>query len=198
MLKRNYYFLFPYFIFLLTGLGLILFYSKIDLHLYINSFHNVYLNYFFRFATHAGDGLFIAVLVLLLAFFRCRYALLLASSYLLSSLIAQFLKKVIFPDFARPKKFFENIAELYYVPGIELHSFNSFPSGHATTAFALFFCLTLMVKQHFLKLVCFITALIVAFSRVYLSQHFFIDIYFGSIIGVVSTLLVYHFIQNSK
>lgn len=175
-----------------------LLYTKAGLHLYINSFHHVYLNYFFRYVTHIGDGIFIAALILLLVFIRYRYALLLACSYLLSSLITQFLKKFIFHDFERPKKFFEDVAGLYYVPGVELHSFNSFPSGHATTAFALFFCLALIVQQHSLKLICFIMALTVTFSRLYLSQHFFIDIYFGSLIGIASTLLIYYFIQTSK
>ena len=174
------------------------FFTKSELHLYFNSIHHPFTDYFFRFVTHIADGLFVGAIILFLVFIRYRYALFLGLSFLFSSLIAQFFKKIVFPDFDRPKKFFESIAELHYVPGVELHSFNSFPSGHATSSFVLFCCLAFIVNSKYLKFTFFIIALTVALSRVYLSQHFFMDIYFGSIIGVVSTFAAYYIIQNTR
>jgi membrane-associated phospholipid phosphatase len=36
---------------------------------------------------------------------------------------------------------------------------------------------------------------LVAFSRVYLLQHFFIDTYFGAEIGIITAILVYYYID---
>jgi membrane-associated phospholipid phosphatase len=77
------------------------------------------------------------------------------------------------------------------VRDLELLGFNSFPSGHALSAFALFFCLLFVSRSHFLKILFFILALLAAYSRVYLSQHWLIDIYVGSIIGFLFSLLFY-------
>ena len=81
--------------------------------------------------------------------------------------------------------------DLKEVNGVDLAGFHSFPSGHALSAFALFFCLLFISKNHFMKIVYFSLAGIAAYSRVYLSQHWLIDIYVGSIIGVCFSLLMY-------
>jgi membrane-associated phospholipid phosphatase len=67
----------------------------------------------------------------------------------------------------------------------------SFPSGHATSAFAIFLAVALISGNRYVKVLCFIFACLVAFSRVYLSQHFLIDIIAGSMIGCIGTLAVY-------
>jgi membrane-associated phospholipid phosphatase len=67
----------------------------------------------------------------------------------------------------------------------------SFPSGHATSAFALFLCLAFLSANRYIKLISFMSACFIAFSRVYLSQHFLIDIYFGSIIGSTGAIAFY-------
>ena len=78
-----------------------------------------------------------------------------------------------------------------------MHSFHSFPSGHTAVAFGLFCLLALISSNKMIGVVCFFIALFVAFSRVYLSQHFFLDIYIGSLIGVVATVLSYLYINGS-
>jgi membrane-associated phospholipid phosphatase len=114
----------------------------------------------------------------------------------IASLSAQLLKRTIFHDSPRPKRFFEGIHDLYFVPGIDNHMNFSFPSGHATSAFALYFSMALIITNKRLKLFLFIIALLAAYSRVYLSQHFFEDIYAGSIIGVITAFFIYITIQN--
>ena len=92
----------------------------------------------------------------------------------------------------RPKKFFEGIHDLYFVPGVDNYLYNSFPSGHSTCAFALYFALSLILDNKIIKSICFTIALLVAYSRVYLSQHFFEDVYAGSLIGVVTTIIIFY------
>jgi len=198
IIKSNLFFLFPFSIFILTGAVVLLITSKTDLHLTINSFHNHFFDIFFFYITYLGDGLIAVLAIIVLLAVKYRYAMIVGLSYGVSSVFTQVLKRTLFEDAVRPKKFFEGMHDLYFVPGIESHLYNSFPSGHATTAFALFFSLALMVNGRGLKFYLFIIALLVGFSRIYLSQHFFSDVYAGSLIGVCVTLFIYWVVQRSK
>ena len=139
----------------------------------------------------------VLVVIMLLAV-RFRYALIVGISNIVASSITQFLKNTIFNDVVRPKKFFEGIEDIYFVPGVENFSYNSFPSGHSTCAFALYFSLALIVKNRVYKLLLFFVALFVGYSRIYLSQHFFEDVYAGSLIGVGTSIIVFYFIQKNN
>ena len=114
-------------------------------------------------------------------------------SVFFATIIVQLFKRVLYAGEPRPKLFFKGIYELYFVPGESVHQINSFPSGHTATAFGLFFMAALIASNNSLKLLYFVAALLVALSRIYLSQHFLVDIYFGSLIGVVCTGLMYYF-----
>ena len=198
ILKSNSSFLLPFSVFLLIGAIALLANSKTDLHLLINSFHNRYLDIFFYYTTYLGDGVVAILTIIILLVVKYRYALLVGMSYVVSSMFTQLLKHTLFEDVVRPKKFFEGIHDLYFVSGTENHLYNSFPSGHATTAFALYFSLALIVKNNTLKFFLFVIALLVGFSRIYLSQHFLSDVYAGAVIGVFITFISYGVIQNSK
>jgi membrane-associated phospholipid phosphatase len=136
--------------------------------------------------------------VIILLTIKYRYAFIVGASNIIASFITQVLKQTIYADVVRPKKFFEGVHELYLVPGVDNHLYNSFPSGHSTCAFALYFALALINENKFLKLFLFAIALLTGYSRIYLSQHFFEDVYAGSIIGVCSTFIVYYFIQKTN
>lgn len=138
------------------------------------------------------------IVTIVLLFVKYKFALFIGLSNLITSLSTQLLKNFIFPDIVRPKKFFEGMADLYFVPGVENYSYYTFPSGHTTVAFTLYFCLALIIENPLIKILLFILSLIVSFSRVYLSQHFFIDIYAGSIIGVTISLLIYYLLERSE
>jgi membrane-associated phospholipid phosphatase len=63
----------------------------------------------------------------------------------------------------------------------------SFPSGHTATAFSMFFLLALIYNKKGVGLVCCLLAIIAGFSRMYLLQHFLLDVLAGSILGVAIT-----------
>jgi membrane-associated phospholipid phosphatase len=193
VLKKNSYFLFPYLLFLLIGAVILISFPKADIHLFINQYHNRVSDLFFTYATFLAEGLFIAVIVGVLVYYNIRKGALVLFSFLSASLLTQFLKRMIFNDYVRPKAFFEGLAQLRFVEGVTVHSNYSFPSGHATGAFALFFALALLAKNKINKLLLFFCALLVAWSRIHLSQHFLVDIYVGSLIGVGFTLLTFWF-----
>ena len=165
-----------------------------SLHLTINRFHYPALDVFFKYATYLGDGLFAAFIVLLAGIYRLRYGLIALLSTAVSGILTQLLKRMVFADSFRPAIVFKDLPDLYLVPGIDMHSHFSFPSGHATTAFATFMVLAFMSRSVWLQWICFLGAILVAFSRVYISQHFFEDIYAGSIVGASITLVVIYFL----
>lgn len=189
--RNNLIFLIPYLIFIILGGVLLFANSKTDTHLEFNTFHSTFFDIFFYYITFLGDGVTALLVVVMLMAVKFRYAFIVGFSNIIASLITQILKHTLFEDMVRPRKFFEGIHDLYLVPGVENYLYNSFPSGHSTCAFALYFALSIIVENKILKSLFFSTALLVGISRVYLSQHFFEDIYAGSIIGVLITLAVY-------
>ena len=82
--------------------------------------------------------------------------------------------------------------------GVEISEYHSFPSGHSTSAFALFFCLSLLAKNHYVKVFTALCAIAVAYSRVYLSQHFLQDIIAGSFVGISVGFIFYYFMYERK
>jgi len=189
-LKDNLLFFVPYIIALLIAIVVLFSSNKGEIHLYINQFHSTFFDVLFALLTFLGDGLFLIIPALILLFLSLRHFVFLVSAYFSSGLFTQILKRVFFGDVMRPSKFFED-ADLYLIEGVDMLSGRSFPSGHATSAFALFLSLALIIPNRYIKVLCFILACLVAFSRVYLSQHFLIDITAGSLIGVAGTLAFY-------
>lgn len=198
ILKNNLSFLIPYFLFLLIGAVIIFVNSKAETHLSINSFHNSFFDIINTYTTYLGDGFTAALLILMMLAIKYRYFVILALSNVISALIAQALKHFVFNDVVRPKKFFEGIQDLYFVPGIENHMYNSFPSGHTTCAFALYMSFALLTENRFYKFLFLILGLLTGYSRIYLSQHFFEDVYAGSCIGVSTSIIVFYFIQKKN
>ena len=79
---------------------------------------------------------------------------------------------------------------LWLVKGVTLHSIHSFPSGHTATAFTFVLLITLTVKRLDVLILSFIVALLIAYSRIYLGQHFPLDIGGGVIVSICSVSLV--------
>jgi len=176
---------------LLVGIVIIAATDKLELHIWFNGFHETWANHVFKNATHLAEGLFIAFTIVLIAVRKIRYGVIAGLSFALAGLSAQLLKRQVFSDFKRPSKVFENIAELQFVPGVDLHANFSFPSGHSTMAFAIFLSYAFVFRKHPTgQIIAFCFAMLTAFSRVYLSQHFFEDIYAGSVLGTSSVLLM--------
>jgi membrane-associated phospholipid phosphatase len=166
-------------------------YGKGPLHLIINQYNSIFQDIFFKYFTNVGDGLF-AVFVLLVVLFvvKIRTFFVGLSTFLISGIICQVMKKIIFVDQLRPSKYFCS-NQLHYVKGVVLHSYNSFPSGHATTAFAMFMFLAYIFKNKYSQVFFAMTACLTAYSRVYLSQHFFGDVVAGSVVGIFSFIVSY-------
>jgi len=198
LIKENKYFLIPYSVTLLICGILLNIYTKPELHILLNKLHSSFFDFFFKYATNLGDGAMIAFIFFVLIFVKYRYAFAFLAAGLITSMVINILKKVVLNDIYRPSKYFElyETYQLHFVEGVKLHSLQSFPSGHTGVSFNVFLTLAIITKNKFLKLTYFILAALVAYSRVYLSQHFMIDITVGSIIAVILTLLIFRWFCN--
>lgn len=196
VIKENRYFLIPYSFFLLVTSFLLIFFSKTQIHLAINQYNCQAMDFFFKYLTFLGDGLFVVFLFFGLCCYRYRYAIFILASFLISGLIVQLLKRFVFGHSDRPGIFFAGIYKLHLVDGVSMLGSYSFPSGHSATAFGTFLGLSIISQNKFLKLSFFFISLLIAFSRVYLSQHFLGDIFAGSIIGTLVTLMLFPFFKD--
>lgn len=191
ILVANRTFIIPYLIAVCSGTVAMMLWNKTTLFTIINNWRSDWADKFFSVYTHSGDGFFAVFIVLLLAFVRFGYAATVLLSFVLSALIAQTLKHLVFSEALRPLSFFGSANEIATAEGVELHVFNAFPSGHSTTAFAVFFGISLIARNKYWGIILFAAAFVSAWSRVYLAQHFFEDVFFGSLIGVFSAFAVY-------
>jgi membrane-associated phospholipid phosphatase len=160
--------------------------------LWINSFTNAFFDRVFIVITSFAEVNIVLPIFVLILWFSYSKFLFLLSSFVTSGLITQLGKRHIFDEMYRPYLIFEN--EPYRWPAVEeIPLYMSFPSGHTTTAFAVFLGLSLVMNNKWLKLTFALTACIVGFSRVYLGMHFTRDICAGAIIGGGCALLWYFF-----
>lgn len=200
LLKENRYILLPYSVALVICLILLFIYSKAEIHIWLNKANSPFFDQFFKYSTFLGDGAMIAILFIALLYVKYRYAFAFLTGSLVTSAVVNILKRLIFTEMYRPVKYFEmhESFQLHLVEGVKMHSLHSFPSGHTATAFNVFFMLALLTKNKMLKFVFFVSAALVGYSRVYLSQHFLMDITAGSVLGIMLLIPFYLWFGNMR
>lgn len=160
----------------LLGAVLFPFYEKGTLELTMNQLHHPIWDVLFSKLTHLGDGLILIIPFVLLAFHKAFNLILFVFSSFIHLILVHIGKYWVFPGMPRPAEFLKEVA-FYEVPGIDLHHWGSFPSGHTTTAFMLASCTYLLLTKKFhVHFLLMGIAFFIGLSRVYLMQHFFMDI----------------------
>lgn len=191
-LNRNSTYFFLYALLLILSTLFCVLVSKPDGFLEINHLHTPFFDNFFILFTQLGNGLFVVgLMVFLLIRKKFGWSFQIGISFLVSGLLVQVLKQ--FFHSPRPKIYFGSGA-IHDIHGITCTGLSSFPSGHTATIFALTTLLSLYFTGRKAGLFFFWIAALTGFSRIYLSQHFPIDILCGSLTGVLTSLIVYLFI----
>lgn len=190
-------FIFLYLILLCCCLVIKLLYTKDEIYFAVNARNTPFLDSTEPYITDLGNGWTIVILAALLTLYNFRVAFLTITTFLVTSLAVQ-IAKFIF-DAPRPKLYFKDqLSELHFVKGVAMLSHNSFPSGHTLTAFATGVLITYLVKNKRWAGVLIFYGVMVGFSRIYLSEHFFEDVIGGSILGVVLAILWIRWIDSRK
>ena len=199
---------------LLGVLGLALLYiPQGELHLLLCDRHTPARDIFYRYYTQVAEWFPYVVCVALLLFSRIGDGAFASAAMLLSALTTQIFKNII--NAPRPIKWFElNMpdVQLPLTPGVEVHSWFSFPSGHTTSFFALAFVLCVIFTRSprnpsnprslsspktykafscLMQVGLFFLAALGGYSRIYLSQHFARDVFAGILVGTLITALCY-------
>lgn len=184
---------------LVLGIALLIT-PKAELHLALCQPHTTGLDTIIPIITNLVDWLPYLCVILLL-FYRAGWATFLASNLLLSTIIVQPIKHIVCAP--RPLTWFaENMPDvtLPLVEGVRMNHWLSFPSGHTTTFFVLFYSLSIILcaenvtGKMILSFLCFLCASFGAYTRIYLSQHFALDVFAGILIALFSTLSLYFFL----
>lgn len=192
LLRKNRAFFLPYALLLVTVGVLQLQYTQENLMQWVNARNNPGADVFFTYSTYFGDGAFFVIACIILLIYNRRIGAMAFASFALSSLTSLFLKLIIFPERLRPLKFFEHsIYQYRLIEGLNIYSYNSFPSGHTTSAFALFSLLAFIDSRRGRGGLWLLLAALTGYSRVYLFQHFVEDVYVGSLIGTATSILIY-------
>jgi len=182
-------------LFLAGGFSYTFFTSRANGFLYLSPYHSAFLDGFFTYFTNLGDGLFsIGVVIGLLIMRKFRLAWQILAAYCISGLIAQLLKGIIYSP--RPKDFFRLREHIHLIEGVTLNGDASFPSGHAASVFALVTSLALFSINRKIGLFYLVIAILVGYSRIYLAQHFPVDVLGGACIGVLTASAVYLFFDS--
>ncbi|NLC66679.1 MAG: phosphatase PAP2 family protein [Clostridium sp.] len=110
--------------------------------------------------------------------------MLLIISLLLSGTIIYLTKRIINKE--RPYQNIDGIKSIKI--GVDKYSF---PSGHSSAAFTIGTIFSLFGSNYLISIFFIILSALVAFSRIYLGVHYLTDTIAGSIIGALSSLVVY-------
>ena len=187
------YFLVPWILWVVAAGIVLLTFSVSEIHLAVNSRNNAFLDWIMPWITRGAEGWTIVACCLLMFAWNRRAGLFISLACIVPSGIVQLLKMTVFNGEPRPKWYFTFVekTDLHYVPGVENWLYDSFPSGHTTAGFAFFFAIALCLRQRKIAILFFMAALAVGFSRIYLSQHFLLDVFAGSILGTVTTIIIF-------
>lgn len=179
--------LFLYLILLSVCILLMLIFTKEELYFAINHRHTVFTDVFFENLTLLGASTGCIVIVLITYIINYRTGFLLSSSYIITFIISQTIKHLV--KAPRPHLFFsKKIYDIYLIKGVVMLDTDSFPSGHSVSAFTAAVVFTYVAKNKSWGYLWLLLAVLIAYSRLYLSEHFLQDVTAGSALGVFITV----------
>jgi membrane-associated phospholipid phosphatase len=197
VLHKIRYLFIPYIAILCACLIIKLLYSRSQIYFAVNGIHTHLLDSIQPYITYIGDGILVLIASAIIALYNYRTAFLLATGYVITAMVAQILKYSF--DMPRPKAYFaDQASRIHFVKGLYILSVHSFPSGHTVTAFSAAVVITYLAKNKVWGLVTLLVAIMVGYSRMYLSQHFFEDVMAGSVVGVLVTFMWLTYIDKKK
>lgn len=169
--------------------------GKNELFLLLNHNLGSAADFVFIIASELGTGwIFIPLLAYFLIYKR-KYIPMLVVAFALSVLVPQLFKSLIMPHALRPTAAIADMMIIHVVEGVKLYKIHSFPSGHTTTAFTVFFLACLVINKRWSLPVWLMYALLVAYSRVYLAEHFPLDVA-GGIVAAIASAMVAVWVQQ--
>lgn len=198
-LRENLLYLLPCLVFWIAGSLALVLWGKVDVQVFLNGFHTPFQDAFWVNVTAMGGTVFCLCVLLTGSLFSYRYMVSGIVSILCTMALVALLKHAF--DAPRPLTVLTQAGiwdSIVLVEGHPLRDMLSFPSGHTAAAFSLFTTLALFSTRWWIKMLLFFAALAVAYSRIYLMQHFLSDVLAGSFLATVISVAVYLWAREAR
>lgn len=187
--------------FVLTVSVFVFYHGKKESFILINGFNSGPMDYFFQYITLLGDGLIYIPILIYCILYNRQFLVPVIAGIIICTVLTHFLKRVVFPNELRPLSLEAEKIILHKVEGVPVHRMHSFPSGHTSTAFSMALLLATVMRRRIWAYLLPLIAFLVGYSRIYLAQHFPIDVCAGILIGIVSaylSMLIYNRYQKRR
>jgi len=204
-IRQNAYFFIPFALWVLIGGCPLLACSRSELFFAVNGAFNPFLDKLNTVLSAFGRGdvipFILLSLLLIPAYRNLNYILTTLAFGVIIPLVIYVTKQ--FFNTPRPLKYYDEL-HVHTVPWLDNLYETSFPSGHTLGAFGFFMILSLYMPSSLkpISILFFLLAIACGYSRLYLGQHFFADVYAGSIVGTLLSVGLYmlgkRFIPNPK
>lgn len=160
--------------------------GRIPLFLILNHDFGSIADTIFLGCTYLAEGwIWIPYIIVVSWYFKKDKAIIIYS-FVVSTLLTQIPKLVFFPTITRPIASGIDPQLIHTVKGVAMHQMNSFPSGHTATAFSIFLLTIYLFDNKKMMLIGLLYAMLCAYSRVYLGQHFPLDLGGGIIVAILT------------
>ena len=160
--------------------------GKNEAFLYLNANLGFVADKVFEYSSYLAEGwIWIPYFIVLVGLYKKDTAFILMN-FLISTLLTQFAKNFIFGTAMRPMASGLDATQIHTVAGVEIHTFNSFPSGHTATAFTLFLLTTYLFPNKYVLTIGIVYAMVCGYSRIYLAQHFPLDLAGGIFVALLT------------
>lgn len=190
------WFLILYALFFVAGGFVVLFTERGDVVLLINRYSRLEWDSTVEFLTNLGLGGYMAILAGLLVFYKLRHAAIGLLNLLAIGIFTNVFKELFKGAFTRPLHYFLYDDFPRFIYTAEINYYSSFPSGHSMTIFGMLAFFAYLLNRKSISAVLFVFAVVIGFSRIYLLQHFFVDVYAGAFLGICSLLVTLWFTGN--
>ena len=191
------WFFIPYLVVLTACLLIKLNYSREEIYFAVNSHNFAFGDLIAPYLTDLGNFWSVVVISVVLSLFNYSRAFLMLLINTITALFAQVVKHIF--DAPRPTLYFQSqLSRIHLVKGVDMLKLHSFPSGHTVSAFTTALLITYWCRNKTWGLPLLLIAMMVGYSRMYLSEHFFEDVTAGSTIGVVTTIFLITWLANVK
>lgn len=184
-------FLIPYFILFGIAVVSLLFLEKGDVVYWVNERATNFWDVFFQWETILGTPEVYIPVVVICLFKRYDHSLLGVFAILVSFIFSYILKEEIFHETLRPTGTFPMDSFPHIMPDFNYHQYYSFPSGHTIITFTLMLYTAIIVDKKWFSALMLFLAILTGFSRIYLLQHFYMDVVAGSFVGVIAVFIAY-------
>jgi membrane-associated phospholipid phosphatase len=171
--------------FLFVGCVLALVLEPAQATFWANRNHNTTLDFIFKWLTRIAEWPVVVFAILLAFFNHWRTGIWVGLLYGIEALTVATIK--VYLNAPRPRMEI-GMPGLHEVDGEAIRSYFSFPSGHTAAAFMGFGFIALLSANRRIQVLCATMAALIAYSRLYLGQHYLRDLIAGETIALLILL----------